>query len=77
LEGLVLDAEHWEVIRVLRQHYARQGTQITVRDMIRHFRVVWGAEKGTNRYLHKLFPKGGPQKQGNRLAGLLRTKGEH
>lgn len=27
--------------------------------------------------LHRLFPRGGPQNQGNRLAGLLRTKGEH
>lgn len=77
LEGLVLDVEQWEVIRFLRDHYARQGTQMTVRDMIRHFRVVWGGERGTSRYLHKLFPRGGPQKQGNRLAGLLRTKGEH
>ncbi len=77
LEALVLNAEHWEVIRFLREHYAAHGTQMTVRDMIRHYRVVWGAEKGNSRYLHKLFPRGGPQKQGNRLAGLLRTKGEH
>jgi len=77
LEDLALNAEHWEVIRFLRAHYAKHGTQAAVRDMIRHFREVWGAEKGTNRYLHKLFPLGGPQKQGNRLAGLLRTKGEH
>ena len=45
--------------------------------MIRHFRRVWGEAKGSTRYLHRLFPRGGPQKQGNRLAGLLRTKGEH
>jgi tRNA 2-thiouridine synthesizing protein E len=77
LEGLELNAEHWEVIRLLREQYARQGTQMTVRDMIRHFRRVWGNEKGSNRYLHQIFPRGGPQKQGNRLAGLLRTKGEH
>jgi tRNA 2-thiouridine synthesizing protein E len=76
-EGLVLNVEHWEVIRFLRGYYAREGTQMTVRGMIRHFRVIWGAEKGTNCYLHKLFPRGGPQKQGNRLAGLPRTKGEH
>lgn len=76
-EGLELTAEHWELIRFLRTHYARHGTQAIVRDMIRHFRNAWGAEKGTSRYLHKLFPRGGPQKQGNRLAGLLRTKGEH
>ena len=77
LEGIALSAEHWEVIRLLREHFARHGAQMTVRDMIRHFRNVWGAEKGSNHYLHKLFPRGGPQKQGNRLAGLLRTKGEH
>lgn len=76
-EGLVLGAEHWEVIRFLRARYAKQGTQATVRDMLSHFRRVWGREQGSNRYLHRLFPRGGPQKQGNRLAGLLRTKGEH
>jgi tRNA 2-thiouridine synthesizing protein E len=77
LEGLALNTEHWELIRALREHYALHGTQMTVREMIRHFRKVWGAERGTSGYLHKLFPRGGPQKQGNRLAGLLRTKGEH
>ena len=76
-EGLRLAAEHWEVIRYLRESFARHGTQATVRDMIRHFRRVWGEDRGSNRYLHRLFPRGGPQKQGNRLAGLLRTKGEH
>jgi tRNA 2-thiouridine synthesizing protein E len=77
LEGLELNAEHWEVLRFLRARYAKQGIQASVRDMISHFRKVWGSEKGSNRYLHRLFPRGGPQKQGNRLAGLLRTKGEH
>lgn len=76
-EGLTLGAEHWELIRFLRAYYADRGQQASVRDMIRHFRKIWGAEKGSNRYLHRLFPVGGPQKQGNRLGGLLRTKGEH
>ena len=76
-EGLELNGEHWEVIRFLREQYARHGSQASVRDMIRHFRKVWDGERGSNRYLHRLFPRGGPQKQGNRLAGLLRTKGEH
>ncbi len=77
LEGLELNPEHWEVVRFLREQYAEHGHQASVRDMIRHFRKVWGPVKGSNRYLHKLFPSGGPQKQGNRLGGLLRTKGEH
>lgn len=76
-EGLELTNEHWEVIRFLREHYEHHGVQAQVRELIRHFRALWGAERGSNRYLHDLFPRGGPQKQGNRLAGLLRTKGEH
>ena len=76
-EGLELTDEHWQVIRYLRDYYQEHGVQAQVRVMIKHFTELWGAEKGSNHYLHELFPIGGPQKQGNRLAGLLRTKGEH
>lgn len=76
-EGLQLDSEKWEVIRYLRDSYAKHDQQASVREMIKHFRHLWGCDKGCNHYLHLLFPRGGPQKQGNRLAGLLRTKGEH
>jgi tRNA 2-thiouridine synthesizing protein E len=76
-EGLVPTDEHWEVIRYLRDYYRDHGVQAQVRAMIRHFTQEWGPERGNNHYLHEIFPRGGPQKQGNRLAGLLRTKGEH
>ncbi len=76
-EDLTLTDEHWQVIRFLRDYYQEHGVQAQVRVMIKHFAKVWGPERGTNRYLHDIFPRGGPQKQGNRLAGLLRTKGEH
>ena len=76
-EGLELTAEHWELIRFLRQFYQERGVQPQVRVMIRHFAQAWGPARGNNHYLHELFPRGGPQKQGNRLAGLLKTKGEH
>lgn len=76
-EGLVLTDEHWQVIRFLRAYWQEHGVQPQVRVMIRHFTALWGPERGSNHYLHELFPIGGPQKQGNRLAGLLRTKGEH
>jgi tRNA 2-thiouridine synthesizing protein E len=76
-EGLKLTDEHWQVIRYLRDYYATHQVQAQVRVMIPHFAALWGSEKGSNHYLHELFPVGGPQKQGNRLAGLLRTKGEH
>jgi tRNA 2-thiouridine synthesizing protein E len=76
-EGLVLTDEHWEIIDFLRAYYEEHGVQAPVRDMLKHFKAVWGETLATNRYLHDLFPQGGPQKQGNRLAGIRRTKGEH
>lgn len=76
-EGLVLTDEHWQVIRFLRDWWHAHGVQAQVRVMVRHFGELWGHERGSNHHLHDLFPVGGPQKQGNRLAGLLRTKGEH
>jgi len=76
-EGLALSDEVWEVIRFLRDYYEQHRVQANVREIIKHFRSVWGPERGSNRHLHAIFPRGGPQKQGNRLAGLLRTKGEH
>jgi tRNA 2-thiouridine synthesizing protein E len=76
-EGLELTPAHWEVIRFLRDYYFEHGVQAQVRVMIRHFSEAWGPERGSNHNLHEMFPRGGPQKQGNRLAGLLRTKGEH
>jgi tRNA 2-thiouridine synthesizing protein E len=76
-EELVLTDEHWQLVRYLREYYAEHGVQAQVRAMINHFTQVWGPARGSNHHLHDLFPRGGPQKQGNRLAGLLRTKGEH
>jgi tRNA 2-thiouridine synthesizing protein E len=76
-EDLALREEHWQVIHFLRAYYAEHGVQAQVRAMIRHFAQAWGPQRGNNHYLHEIFPRGGPQKQGNRLAGLLRTKGEH
>jgi tRNA 2-thiouridine synthesizing protein E len=76
-EGLALTPAHWEVIRFLREYWQEHGVQAQVRVMIRHFSEAWGPERGSNHHLHEMFPIGGPQKQGNRLAGLLRTKGEH
>jgi tRNA 2-thiouridine synthesizing protein E len=76
-EGLKLTDEHWQVIRFLREYYQQHEVQAQVRVMIAHFSKEWGEARGNNHYLHDLFPIGGPQKQGNRLAGLLRTKGEH
>lgn len=77
IENLKLTEEHWQVVMFLRDYYERHGVQCEVRKMVRHFKAKWGEERGSSTYLHRIFPRGGPQKQGNRLAGLLITKGEH
>jgi tRNA 2-thiouridine synthesizing protein E len=76
-EGLALTDEHWQVVRFIREYYEDHNVQAQVRDMVMHFRTLWGPEKGNSRYLHDIFPMGGPQKQGNRIAGIRKTKGEH
>jgi cobyrinic acid a,c-diamide synthase len=76
-ENLPLTDAHWQVITYLRAYFQEHQVQAQVRAMIWHFAKAWGPERGNNHYLHELFPIGGPQKQGNRLAGLLKTKGEH
>ncbi|MCU7853626.1 MAG: TusE/DsrC/DsvC family sulfur relay protein [Candidatus Thiodiazotropha sp. (ex Monitilora ramsayi)] len=76
-ECLEITEEHWDVIQYIRDYYHKHRVQAQVRDMIKHFKKVWGPVHGNNRYLHDIFPRGGPQKQGNRLAGIRRTKGEH
>lgn len=76
-EDLLLTDAHWQVIYFLRAYYEEHRVQAQVRAMIWHFEKIWGPELGNNHHLHTLFPIGGPQKQGNRLAGLLKTKGEH
>ena len=77
VEELELTEEHWAVVKFLRAYYEKHGVQSEVRKMVKYFKKEWGDEKGNSSYLHRIFPRGGPQKQGNRLAGLLRTKGEH
>jgi len=76
-EELQLTDEHWEIINYIRDYYEQNNVQAPVRDMIKHFKKKWGKEKGNTRYLHQIFPLGGPQKQGNRLAGVRKPKGEH
>jgi TusE/DsrC/DsvC family sulfur relay protein len=76
-EHLELTEAHWQVIAFLRAYFEEHRVQAQVRAMIWHFTKAWGPEHGNNHHLHTLFPIGGPQKQGNRLAGLLKTKGEH
>lgn len=73
-DGVALDAPRWEMIRFLRQHYARFRHLPTVRLLARAAASELGPEKGNIAYLYELFPRG-PGRQLFRYAGLPRPSG--
>ena len=71
-EGIHLQDDHWEVIRVLQAVHAEDQTmplRLTSDALEAHF-----ADKGGRRYLFSILP-GGPVMQGCRLAGLIQPQG--
>nr|WP_297456854.1 TusE/DsrC/DsvC family sulfur relay protein [uncultured Halomonas sp.] len=68
-EGRILTAEHWEIIQVLRDFYARFETAPAMRPLVKAVGQALGADKGKSLHLMKLFPES-PAKVAARLAGL-------
>lgn len=64
-----LTDEHWQVIEILRDFYARFESAPAMRPMVKAVGQALGPEKGKSLYLMKLFPDS-PAKVGARLAGL-------
>lgn len=68
-EAITLSAEHWEVIRFVRDFYLEFNTSPAIRMLVKAMANKFGEEKGNSRYLYRLFPKG-PAKQATKIAGL-------
>lgn len=68
-EGIELTEAHWEVIHFVREFYLEFNTSTAIRMLVKAMAKKYGEEKGSSRYLYKLFPKG-PAKQATKLAGL-------
>ncbi len=68
-EGLVLEAEHWEILHLLRRFYADFQLSPATRPLIRYTAQQLGPEKGNSLHLNRLF-KGTPAKLAAKLAGL-------
>ncbi|MDF7681241.1 sulfurtransferase TusE [Enterobacteriaceae bacterium ESL0689] len=68
-EGITLSAEHWEVIRFVRNFYLEYNTSPAIRMLVKAMASQLGEEKGNSRYLYRLFPKG-PARQATKIAGL-------
>ncbi len=66
-----LTDDHWAVLEIFRQYYGEFEIEPPMRALVRRVREALGEEKGTSRYLYRLFPDG-PGTQGVRYAGLPR-----
>lgn len=68
-EELELSAEHWEILRLLRDFYAEFQLSPATRPLIKYVALKLGPEKGNSLHLNRLF-KGTPAKLAAKLAGL-------
>ena len=70
-DGIELGEDHWEILRIFRSYYASFEIEPPMRALVRLARERLGVEKGSSRYLYRLFPDG-PGTQACRYAGLPR-----
>ena len=57
-EQIVLTPEHWEIIYLVRDFYEEYQTSPAIRMLVKAMAQKFGEEKGTSRYLQRLFPDG-------------------
>lgn len=68
-EGIELTADHWQVIRLLRQFYQDYEISPAMRALVKYVGQQLGKDKGSSLYLLTLFPVS-PAKIGSKIAGL-------
>jgi len=68
-EALTLNADCWQLIDYAREYFFRYDDSPPMRSLVKWATKALGREKGSSRYLYRLFPAG-PGKQVSMLAGL-------
>lgn len=73
-DGLELGDEHWQVIEFVREYYERFELAPPMRVLVRTMAREWGPERGSSRYLYRLFADS-PARQACCYAGLPKPVG--
>lgn len=61
-EHITLGPDHWSMVRFVRDWYEERQAVPEARWLLKAMKQELGEEKGTRRYLHRLFPHGyGPE----------------
>ena len=71
LEHIQLGAEHWRIITLLRDFYARTDIAPAMRPLVKLTQAEFGADIGNSAFLMRLFG-GSPAKMAAKIAGLPR-----
>lgn len=69
-----LTAEHWEILRFIRDYYSRYQHLPNARMFVKAVQKHFGEAKGNSRYLHNLFPES-PVRYACLIAGLPKPPG--
>ncbi|MGR9046196.1 MAG: TusE/DsrC/DsvC family sulfur relay protein [Gammaproteobacteria bacterium] len=69
IEGIELTDKHWEILNFIRNYYRHFKHLPNARVFAKAVAKQLGEDKGSSRYLQKLFPQG-PLKYACKLAGL-------
>ena len=72
-ENIELTEDHWDVINFLRNRYIEQGDPESARDVAEELELHFN-DRGGNKTLRKLFPKG-PAKKVALVSGLGKPTG--
>ena len=70
-DGITLEEDHWAVLEIFRAYYKQFEIEPPMRALVRIAKEKLGEDKGSSRYLYRLFPDG-PGTQACRYAGLPR-----
>jgi len=73
IEGMELDAAHWEIVELLREFYRQFAQSPAMRPLVKYVGQQLGADKASSIYLLRLFP-GSPAKVAAKIAGLPRPE---
>ena len=69
VEGLELTLAHWEILKFIQNFYQEYEYLPNARVFAKAIKNELGEDKGSSRYLLKLFPEG-PLKYACKIAGL-------
>ncbi|URJ28347.1 TusE/DsrC/DsvC family sulfur relay protein [Candidatus Blochmannia vicinus] len=70
LEGITMDAIHWEIIYFVRKFYMEFNALPKIRILINAIALKHGKEKGNSQFLARLFPKGSVAQKIAKISGL-------